>query len=90
MVTEWLFQTVVGLVTWVLDVIPFPALPSWVDTAASGLGTFTSVMAVVNDWIPVALVGLVILAYVGIHAFAVLVRLARQLLSYLTLGGGAV
>lgn len=88
MVTEWFVGAVMGAVTWLLETVPFPDVPSWFDSVSSGLSTLGSAVSAAGYWIPVPLLASIIVAYLGFHLFAVVVKLARQVLSYVSLGGG--
>lgn len=89
MVTEALLSVAVSVAVWVLSVVPFPAPPDWFTISEAGLDVMGSALAAVSAWVPLGLMGAILAAYLAIHAGAVVVRLARQVLSYLTLGGGA-
>lgn len=89
MVTEALFAVVMGLATWVMESVPFPSFPVELASISSGLDYLGDALGVVGFWLPLPLVVIVLTAYLAVHAAAVLVKLGRQALSYLTLGGGA-
>lgn len=89
MVTELLLQRVVDLVSWILSAFPFPSVPSWFSTISSGVTYLHTWAGAVARWLPLGIVAAIFATYVAVHAVSLLVKLARQVLSYLTLGGGA-
>lgn len=90
MVTEALLAIVLSLSTWVVDSVPFPSFPVSVADATAGLDYLSDAFSVVGYWFPLGLVVVILTAYFAVHAAALLIRIGLKVLSYLTLGGGAV
>lgn len=81
---QWVFQ---GFLDSILALVP--PMPSWVSDALDQFGAARDFVGSFDTWIPVATAVVVGSGLLLMWATVLGMHIARQILSYLTLGGGA-
>lgn len=89
MITEAVVNLLVGLFTFLLDLMPDVTLPAWIGTSTTALGTALGHITLLDNWIPVQAIGHVVVFILGCFTVAFGVRVGRMLISLFTGGGGS-
>lgn len=90
MITDHLIAWVTGAMAWLVDTIPVPPQFPAAVTAANGVATVAAWVATLHEWVPLGLIGSLMVGYVGCWLIAGGIVLGRMALSLFTGGGGSV
>jgi len=88
-ITESLLNLASGLLAWIIGAVPNVSTPSWLSISTGDVSWLSGAVQAVGGWVPFGVIGAVLATYLIVHAAAIGVKIARQILSYVTLGGGA-
>lgn len=89
MVTNFLINTLAGLVQWVIGLFPTFSTPGFFSQAASAISSIGTQVSSVGAWLPIGLIGAVVTAWAVTFAAGVAIKVIRIIASYFTLGGGS-
>lgn len=89
MVTNSILNILSGIWSWFIGMLPAPSVPDWFTAADSGLHQLAQALGSVSAWIPVGLIGLVLATWATAWAAGAFIKIARIVLSFLTMGGGS-
>lgn len=89
MITEWVIQVWLTVVTWLLGLLPAITLPSWVTTVTSFVSSTVTQARALGNWIPWGMVGLGFVFVAAAYAVALGIRVGRIVASFFTAGGGS-
>jgi hypothetical protein len=78
----WLFGGVIGA-------LPKIPVPSWVSSSDGLLGQVFSLAGSMGAWVPLGLLGTVLVGLLTIHVASFGIKLARIVASFFTAGGGS-
>ena len=89
MVTQGIVAAYAWFVALLGSFVNFPAVPSFVSEAAGFASTIGGYVASTGSWIPWPIMSATLAAYGVCLAAALLVKTARIIASFVTLGGGS-
>jgi hypothetical protein len=88
-ITDLLLQFVGSVVGAVLGVIPSVPTPSWLSPDSGAMAKVFEFLDSMGVWFPVGLLMTVLAAFYGIKLTAFGIKIARIVVSFLTVGGGS-
>jgi hypothetical protein len=89
MVTEALMGVLGGLVHAVIGSLPTVPVPDWLSAGSAGVSTIAGYGSGLGVWLPVSLIITVLGALIAAWLTGFVIKVARIVASFLTLGGGS-
>ena len=90
MIISWIITELTSFVTWVINGIPAPSVPSWMSALDGQIASVVDFINSLGAWVPSTMLVTVITAFVAVFILTIGIRLTRLIASFLTGGGGSV
>jgi hypothetical protein len=89
MIVQWFVGIIATVVHWSIGALPTTTLPDWTSTVSSLVTTINSYITGVAVWLPFSALSTVVVLIATVIGVALLVKVARIVLSFFTAGGGS-
>ena len=89
MIIKWFLELIVGLINWLLSLLPVFTVPPWMGDVAGVVGTVFGFADSMSAWFPAALVFTVAGTVLTVWAVSLAIKIARIVASFFTAGGGS-
>jgi hypothetical protein len=87
-ITGLILKLLADLASLVLGILPHVDVPSWLSNPSSAIGQVFQAAGSMGAWFPVTLASTVLLSVLAVWVAGFAIKVARIVVSFLTLGGG--